>query len=274
MNKTYLYILFCLVLFSSCASSSYYQLYEVKPTQKSLSIDDDLIYEDANCKIFYNFWSNGGDAGFDFYNKTDEDIYLLLDKSNFILNGVAYDYFKNREFSESKKKSLAVSKSGYYKKGEAIGGIGEGFQYGNSVKIIEDSIIRIPAGTQKSISEYLINNSLVRNCDLPRYPRTKKDVRNSNFDELTTPFVFGNLVRYRHNGNLYSVKNNFYVSKITNYNYNDFTYQKYDEFCGLKKRYPTSYFRYSKPTNFYIKYSIEQTTSYHGNYKPYDNHKN
>ncbi len=256
MKKTYLYILFCLVLFSSCASSSYYyQLYEVKPTQKSLSMNGDLIYEDTNCKIFYSFWSNGGDAGFDFYNKTDEDIYLLLDKSNFILNGVAYDYFKNREFSESQKKTLAVGKTGYYKKGDAIGSVGEGFQYGNSVKIIEDSIVRIPAGTRKSISEYKIVNSVIRDCNLLRYPRKEKDIKNSNYDESNTPYIFGNLLRYRFNGDLYTVKNDFFISKITNYNSNSFKYLSYDEFCGVKQFTKTSYFKYSKPSNFYLKYS-------------------
>ena len=257
MKKTHLYILFCLALFSSCVSSSYYQLYEVVPTEKSLSINSDLIYEDTNCKISYSFWSNGGDAGFDFYNKTDEDVYLLLDKSNFILNGVAYDYFKNREFSESQKKTLAISKTGYYKKGDAIGSVGEGFQYSNSVKIIEDSIVRIPAGTRKSISEYSITNDITRNCDLIRYPRSEKDITNSNYDESNTPYIFGNLIRYRYGGDLYTVKNNFFISKITNYNFDDFKYVSFNEYCGVKQLTPTFYFNYSKPSNFYLKYSTQ-----------------
>ena len=55
MNKTYVYILFCLALFSSCQPMLYDQMYEVKPTKKTAPINDELVYEDSNCKISYNF---------------------------------------------------------------------------------------------------------------------------------------------------------------------------------------------------------------------------
>ena len=108
MKKIHIAII-SLILFSSCQPMLYYQMYEVKPTKNTAPINDELVYEDSNCKISYNFWSNGGNAGFRFYNKTNDDIYLLLDKSNFILNGVAYDYYKNREYTTSKGTSMSTT---------------------------------------------------------------------------------------------------------------------------------------------------------------------
>jgi hypothetical protein len=30
-----------------------------------------LAYEDENCKVFYDFWKDGGNVGFLFQNKTE-----------------------------------------------------------------------------------------------------------------------------------------------------------------------------------------------------------
>ena len=47
--------------------------------QEDISIKDDrLVYEDANCKISYNFWCEGGYSGFEFHNKTDQMIKIDL----------------------------------------------------------------------------------------------------------------------------------------------------------------------------------------------------
>src|SRR5574344_2203434 len=85
-------VLFMGMTMSSCSKNVYYQL--CKTTSENVtSQKEGMVYEDANCKIVYNLWRDGGDAGFLFQNKTKEIVYLELDKSFFIKNGVAYDYF-------------------------------------------------------------------------------------------------------------------------------------------------------------------------------------
>ena len=88
--KNLLYTIGIVLIFSSCATTSFYQVYDVKPINESITKSDLLFFEDENCKITYNLWSNGGNIGFNFYNKTDSKIYVKLNESNFILNGFVY----------------------------------------------------------------------------------------------------------------------------------------------------------------------------------------
>ena len=285
------------ILFSSC-QPLYYQLYEVKPKETTSPVNfvfDKMVYEDSNCKIIYGFWSNGGDAGFTFYNKTDDDIYLLLDKSNFIENGVAYDYYKNREYATSKGSS--VSSTSFKQSGASLSASGttqntttntkseplntypsqyssgasssssasinasrgsassKSFSSEQSLIVKEDSVVRIPGKTQKIFSEYSINKSVIRNCDLILRPSIiQKEVIYSNYEESNSPLTFGNLIRYRVNGEINSVRNEFYISRISNYPQESFVKYKKDEFCGERNLYKTKYYIFLSPSSFYYSY--------------------
>ena len=87
------------LLFASCASKQYYQLYNVSPVADTFTDEEAFFYEDDICKITYDLWANGGDIGFNFYNKTNQEIEVNLNKSYFVLNGYAHRYFKNRIFN-------------------------------------------------------------------------------------------------------------------------------------------------------------------------------
>jgi len=105
------------LIMSSCATTSFYQVYKAIPSEDIQVKGDYLVYEDDNCIVSYNLWSAGGNIGFRIYNKTDLNIHLNLEESFFILNGVAFDYFKNRVFTQSigsgstSSRSAAASKS-------------------------------------------------------------------------------------------------------------------------------------------------------------------
>ena len=95
---------------ASCSSSSYVQVVDMKgsvPVENS-----NFTYSDNACKITYNLWSNGGDAGFRVENLTDQVIYINLANSFFIENGTAHDYFRNRTYGKGSAvtngKSLAI----------------------------------------------------------------------------------------------------------------------------------------------------------------------
>src|SRR5690606_15327834 len=73
--------------------------------------DNSLIYEDNTCMISYNLWSSGGDAGFLFYNKSEQNVYVDLSESFFILNGVADNYYKDRIYTYSFSTGVSNSRT-------------------------------------------------------------------------------------------------------------------------------------------------------------------
>ncbi len=267
-----LFTISTVLILSSCATTSFYQLYEVKPANESIAKSNMLFFEDESCKITYNLWANGGNIGFNFYNKTNEKIYVNLNESNFILNGFAYDYYKNRTFTTSDSKSVSASKTS--NGSVAITGINvynniqtnqvkssssanHSSSVGYAVTIKEDSIICVPAKTTKRISEYSINNTLIRNCDLYKYP-SKKNIKTKSYSIEESPIVFSNLITYKIKGKIVTVKNEFYVSEITNYPYKEFFEYKYDEYCGQKSVSNTQYYKFYATDKFYINYSKGQ----------------
>jgi len=215
--------LFLTLLMTSCATT-FYQVYNVKPNQEKNTKTDNLFFEDENCKITYDLWANGGNIGFDIYNKTDENVYVYLNESNFILNGFAYDYYKNRTFTTT-----------------------EG-------TIKEDSIIRIPAKTTKRISEYTINSTRITDCDLKKYP-SRKTIKTKSYSIEQSPIIFSNIITYETKGEKMTVQNEFYVSEIANYPATEFFEYKYTEYCGKKSESKTKFNKFYNTDKFYIKYS-------------------
>ena len=103
MNHLFLSLLVVLAL-SSCKST----FYQVVTTQsENLKTEQNaLFFEDANCNVYYNLWSEGGNAGFLFHNKTDVTVYVNLAECFFVKNGMAYDYLLNRTISNSISQSI------------------------------------------------------------------------------------------------------------------------------------------------------------------------
>lgn len=269
MNFRNLLSSICVVLLLSSCSTTFYQLYNVKPINESLNKSELLFFEDENCKITYDLWSNGGNIGFNFYNKTESKIYVQLNESNFILNGLAYDYFQNRTFTRSGSKASSTFNSSpssvnatgrnvyTTKKTNQVKGLSStslSSSLGYAVSKREDSILCIPSKTTKRVSEYSINDLLIRNCGLFKYP-TKKQINTISYTEDQSPIVFSNRITYQINSNINEVRNEFYVAEITNYPRSEFIETKYEEFCGQKSSYPKKYFKHYDTDKFYLKYS-------------------
>lgn len=257
MKPTLLFLAVIVLTLSSC-STTFYQLYEVQPEQGITKSTDALIFEDANCRITYNLWEDEGNSGFKFFNKTNENLIVHLDESFFILNGIAYDYYKNRITSTSTNVITTSSSSnaysllfgGFATRSTQITSSGD-----RGVAIVEKSQIVIPPQTSKVIAEYAINHSLFRSCDLFRYP-SKSQISTQNFSASNSPIVFKNLIKYRINNQdmFQTIENNFYVSAITNYPEKEFIDERNKEFCGEKEQTKGRYYVKYSPDRFYIKY--------------------
>ena len=100
-----------LFFLSSCKTTTFYQFYKVSSINEFSKGTNSLVFEDDNCKVLYDFWGQGGEVGFMFYNKTDENIYVNMKESFFINNGIAHDYYQNRQFTNSKTFSSSISYS-------------------------------------------------------------------------------------------------------------------------------------------------------------------
>ncbi len=260
-------------LLTSCATT-FYQVYKVSPSDRIVNNESTLVYEDENCKVFYNLWGEGGDIGFRFYNKTDVDIFLNLQKSFFILNGIAYDYYKNRIFTNSTSAELSTSQATTASKSvtgfnfsdllqtnkiQSTNKVGIMSSSGYSVAFNEEKVICIPSKTSKIITEYNINESLYRDCDLFKYPKSDQ-IKSKSFSKSDSPIVFSNRISYAvgNSDNLIRFENEFYVAEITNYPENEILETGYDEYCGQKSITLKSYFKDVSPDKFFIKYKQEQ----------------
>jgi len=266
--------LFCTILLAflltSCASS-FYQVYQASPSDKIALKDNMLVYEDGNCSVSYNLWGEGGDMGFIIFNKTDKNIYLNLEESFFVFNGMSYNYFRDRVFTSSIKTgassshgttaSVAVTGLNLLdliqsKKISSTNNVDILTSSENSISYKEEKIVIIPSRTSKAITEYCINKSIYRDCALLKFP-TEKQIKTLTFTKAESPIVFSNRLAYtvEQSDQLIKFENEFYVSNITNYPKNKITESKYDTYCDQVSTTKKLYFKNVSPDKFYIQYT-------------------
>lgn len=135
---------------------------------------------------------------------------------------------------------------------------------GVSVSNKEKRIICILSKSSKRIVEYKINNNLYRDCDLFKFPKVTQ-VNPKNFTLEDSPLIFSNIISYKvgNEVKVNRVKNEFYVSSITNYPEKLFVEYKFEEFCGERNMFKTRYFKKYSPDKFYIRYERGMDTYKH-----------
>lgn len=272
MKSKYLVaIISCIALLSSCVTyNNFYQIYKTNTSDAMSSNNEFITYEDENCIISYDLWDRGGNIGFNFYNKSNENLYLIMDESFFILNGIAHDYYKGRSYSNSlssgiltnqgltASKSLAGQNSFNFTQTNRVSAeISQGISTAKGVSITteEQKLICIPSKASKIIKEYSISETRIKNCDLLKYP-TKKQVKTIFFSKEDSPIVFSNRLTYRKgtNDKLIKIENEFYVSEITNYPESEVFTSDYEKFCGEESLNKVQFFKIATPDRFYIDY--------------------
>lgn len=255
-----------LALLCSCNTvKTYYQVYNTE-SETVKSSGNSIFFEDANCIISYNLWSENGNAGFSFYNKTEELIYLQLDQSFYVINGNAYDYYQNRVFiSSSNSATVSSNTSGYSLLGRlsytSLNSKTVTSHQSKGLEITEAKVIAIPSKTTKSISEFNINETIFRDCDLLRFPSSKQ-VSQKSFNKENSPLKFYNSISYKIGDKINKVKNDFYVSGITNIASSDAFKQEKNAFCNQKGGGTIDVFKEIAPNKFYIIYTKTQADTW------------
>lgn len=257
--------------FTSCKSSFYYQVYKTEASQEMIHKDNKITYEDENCIVSYNLWKDGGNMGFMFTNKTDKDIYLNLEQSYFILNGISYNYYKDRVFTSAVSSGVSESSSAIASKSmmglnylnlfqtnkaSVSSSTGIVSSSGSSISYNEQKIVCIPPKTAKIVNEYNISTSLIRDCDLLRYP-SRNRIKTLYFSKNESPLVFSNRITYtlENSSNFIKFENEFYVTEVTNYPEKEIIEKEYEEFCGEKSDVKVEYFKNTSPYKFYVRYN-------------------
>ena len=245
-------VIFAVLSFQSCGTYyEYIQLLSTKPVQENAPItqtNGGVLYEDEDCAIFYRFWDERGNPGFEFYNKTDKIIYIDLSKTFFIKNGTAYDYFQQQTITNTQSSSASTSE--YFKLSATHSYSPSISQYysGNfgytptasslttnvttttinstsqtstsafysSISTTNNPILLIPPKSSKFICNFYITESEIVDCNLKYYPEQSSKIE---YTIENSPIIFGNYITFKvgENSQYRNIKNEFYVSEISNY---------------------------------------------------------
>ena len=251
---------------SSC-NKLYYQVYDVN-SENMVQKDNSLVYENNDIKLMYNLWGENGSVGFIIQNKTNNDLFIDLTQTFFILNGKANDYFKNREYTNTSIMEASLSTSylldwntglwanRYYVPLPASTKAVKGISTGVTTK--EKAIICIPANSWKVIDEYKVVPSIRQSCDKKTdYPKHKAVV--STYNKDNSPLTFRNRISYAFDKeckNLKQIENEFYVSDITNYSKKEIIQtvkEKVNCYDIIKTK--RKYFKIGGPNKFYVTYN-------------------
>ena len=243
-------------LLSSCRTTyKYVQICTAEPVKNAsaaIKTEGGFIYENDTCKVSYYFWGHGGNAGFHFYNKTDQVIHVDLSQTFFVRNGSVYDYYipltVTKTTSSSTFSSVSTTNGGAdyafskaligktrngatagVKTSAALAAVLGAALYGSltntsttswgsseSVSTEKQAIISIPPKTSRFVSLYSIKEQLIYDCDLKTYPSQSARL---NYSEDNSPLTFANFITYcvGDNENKQTIENKFYISEVANY---------------------------------------------------------
>jgi hypothetical protein len=206
----------------SCTATEFYQVCSTMPVNNTVD-KGKIVFEDENCKVAYDLWTDHGNSGFFILNKSDTDITIDLTKSFFVINNYARSYYHDR--------TLESTPMTNYEHHERT----------------------IPPSAMIYLSEFEILDAMVKNCDLPVRP-AKKEIKVLKFDEATSPAVFYNLITYSKNGESNRIETKFYVNEVTNIPADKMFRPKWEDDCGNKLSTPKKQFIHYAPDKFYLEY--------------------
>ncbi|WP_027455441.1 hypothetical protein [Xylanibacter brevis] len=273
--KNLFYALLASLMLTSCMTP-FYQVYTVKSenlTQK----ENTLAFENEDCEVLYNLWSEKGSVSFVFKNKTDKDIFIDMTQTFFIKDGEAHDYYLNRTFTNQSFSSVNVGYSysvsnayavagkwwpnQYSSVASSLFGIGlnaekkNGFSSGVETK--EQEVICIPAHSFKYIGGYSICEKPSSTCDNKiDYP--SKTAVFADYSLSTTPLTFKNRIAYsfdKRPAPLTFIENSFWLESVKNYSENAATELVKDETkCASEFSPKKRVFKIGGPNQFYLVY--------------------
>jgi hypothetical protein len=245
-NPKFLIILNLAFLLLSCGPIPYYQIQEFKKTQNVNTLPDN-IFKNNDLVIEYDFWSRNGFTDFKISNTSDSLIYLDLELSHFVMNGLASPYYTNQVQMESNAYVSSRINSRIY------GYSSNGVKYETSNTLIPSKILIIPPQTHKMVKGFNIA-LLYKACNLKHFT----DSSSIRFNDTISPVVIQNLFYYT-KGNttktLSSFENELSLNRVINVNQSKFYSFDYKYDCNQKASvYKFPYSKYKLNNRFYLEY--------------------
>lgn len=255
-------LLLTIMTMTSCAASVYYQIATISSPQMSVSDDGTFSYNENDLTIDYDFWSDHGKVGFIITNNTNEDIYIDLSRSFLIVNGMTFDYCRNRTY---KSKTSGIVNNLSSEKGTTADNrksmtyvldkdATSPDRYNYNIETTEKEGVWIPAHAARYFCEFYLLQDTYRRCGLPLNP-SRKENASIDFNEKDTPYVFENRLMIMVNGQEQRLINYFYINNITNLHESEAIEQGYMRDCfGHPTEEKFKRCKYQAPNRFYINY--------------------
>lgn len=210
---------------SSCGSY-YYQVYDVTSNLKEQN--NQYIVENEDCYVSFNFWLHLGNAAFTFHNKTDENLYIPLASSSFVLNGYSKSLFDNVDVTVW----VSRTKTKTYK---------------------SNATICVAPHSSVVINDKKLLDHIYQFCDM------KKDFPSKSYGEdftaADTPISFRYHILYSQNMNAEQTKAltpAFYVSRIENFKAKRIIEKNIVKSCNTYQEVPYNTLKNESPKRFYI----------------------
>ena len=256
--------------FVSCADRNYYQVYDIQSSDVTMK-DGVYAYDNADCRITYNMWSEGGNVSFMVQNKTDKNLYIVMPKSFFILNGVANDYYSETSYSRAVTNSTQlsaarqVSVGGFLSNGFAwypahiarVYGASVGSSLTESITTRESPLVCVPPMSSKLIFGFNISDHIYKDCDNYKFNYPSRVSPSITYSENNTPVKFRNRIAYSFDEESKDIKyidHTFWMTSLQNYsNKAAMEKMKYEE-CETNKNLKVKNFTMSSPNRFYNTY--------------------
>ena len=269
MNTRFLLVTFAIVAtFLSCKTREYYQVYEVQ-SQNVSNEGGVLVDENEDCRITYNMWSDGGNLCFLFQNKTEKDMYVVMPKSFFIVNGLANNYYPQTFHSVTLASPVidGIDVEDYI--------ANQNLWYSDLSRYAKTYIgnvdgrelVCIPPGSSKFILGFNISNCIYKDCDNrnENYPKDKSRI--VTFTQAESPVTFRNRIAYTFNedgSDSHYIEHAFWLSSLRNYSEKAAISKIGTTDCESRLSTQVRVFNVSAPNKFYNRY-VKAGMLYRGN---------
>lgn len=262
----FVFIVLTSIVNISC-SKDFYQVYTLESRDLKLQ-DNSLTFENSDCQVSYNFWSDGGVVSFAFMNKTDKDIFINMKESFLIINGNAHDYFEEKTYSLGSaftattgyEEKLRVSLSGNtgiwpnkaYTTIEESKTVSSKSVLMNTISKTEQDIICVPANSYKIFSKFRICPDIYQKCEKKiDYPSMRSLL--AKFDSTNSPLKMNNRLTYGFkNDNMDKhIDNVLWIGEIENFSKKGAIEKRNEKGCYAEFPITVKLFKIGSPTQFY-----------------------
>ena len=267
-------MLVCVVitsLFSVSCTQSFYQIYTMDSKDLKMQ-DNSLLFENADCQVSYNFWSDGGYVSFAFKNKTDRDIFINMNESFLVVNGNAHNYFEAKTYTYGSAfatsigygESLGVSLSGktgvwsnkhYTASAGVAASITSKSAIMNTVSIKEQEVVCIPANSFKTFSKFCLSPVIYQKCvKKVDFPSNRASL--AKFDSTNSPIIMNNRLTYGFKNDAMDkhIDNVFWLGEIENFSEKSAIEKSDEKGCYDLVSKEIRHFKIGKPSQFYRHY--------------------